>query len=92
MKRSDLYQGLCVMWMHVPRGGWGYVLRVPATVVRLTPTRVVIDAELARGGTKRILVHHDNLRDVPHPSTVAGCRGFAERAPRSPSSGTADGE
>jgi hypothetical protein len=35
-----------VTWRHVPRRGWGYVFRVPATIVRVGHARITIDAEL----------------------------------------------
>lgn len=50
-----------VTWRHVPRGGYGYIFYVPATVVNATARRVIIDAQLKRGGTKRVSVRRENL-------------------------------
>jgi hypothetical protein len=48
--------GSRVTWLHQPRGGYGYVIPVPATVKRLTARRVLIAADLASGGTKDVWV------------------------------------
>jgi hypothetical protein len=53
--------GQAVTWRHVPRGGYGYVMRVPATVVKQTPKRVQILAELKVGGYKLISVKPHSL-------------------------------
>lgn len=59
-----LSRGSRVVWMHRPRGGYGYTIHIPATVVsiRRTTGRVVIDAEAADGGTKRVTVRAASLR------------------------------
>jgi len=54
--------GQAVTWLYVPRGGYGFVCPVPATVVSVSAKRVTIDAALRRGGTKRISVKRENLR------------------------------
>lgn len=64
MDYRDLWRGLRVEWLHTPRGGYGYTFRVPATVVWVERKRVTIDAQLARGGTKRVRVDPANLRPV----------------------------
>lgn len=56
MKAGDL-----VTWLHEPRGGYGYTFRIPARVVKLTARRVVIDAQLASGGTRRIAVRAERI-------------------------------
>ncbi len=53
---SPFKAGDLVTWRHVPRCGWGYVFQVPATVVHVGRARVTIDAELDRGGVKRVAV------------------------------------
>ena len=54
--------GDSVTWIWEPRGGWGYQIPVPATVVRIGKARVYIDAELEDGRTKRISVRPEKLR------------------------------
>lgn len=56
-----------VIWRHIPRGGYGFVCPVPATVVRVCRTRVTIDAALARGGVKRVAVRPASLVRTPAP-------------------------
>jgi TolB-like protein len=57
--------GQRVEWLHEPRGGYGYARWVLATVVRVTRRRIVIDAQLVGGGTKRIAVDPARLRTTP---------------------------
>lgn len=58
-----LSRGSRVVWMHRPRGGYGYTIHIPAVVsIRRTTGRVVIDAEAADGGTKRVTVRAASLR------------------------------
>jgi len=49
-----LQAGDAVTWTHTVRGGC--TRQVPARVVKVTDTRVIIDAELEAGGTKRAIV------------------------------------
>jgi hypothetical protein len=51
-----------VLWTRTPRGGYGYIETVPATVVRATEKRVLIEAALLGGGTKRVAVTPERLR------------------------------
>lgn len=62
MSAGDLWPGMLVEWLHVPRGGYGYTIAVPAKVVMATRSRVTIDARLATGGTKRVHVMPESLR------------------------------
>lgn len=57
----QLLPGQRVTWRHWPRGGWGYLERIPATVVRIGPKRVTIEVPLKAGGTKRVSVQPENL-------------------------------
>lgn len=50
-----------VVWRNIPRGGYGYVCRVPATVVAVGRARVTIEAALERGGVKRVCVRPESL-------------------------------
>lgn len=54
--------GQKVSWLHETRGGYGYRWWVPATVVKVGPKRVTIDAELEKGGTKRVFVKPELLK------------------------------
>ena len=53
--------GQQVIWKHVPRGGYGFPVGVPATVVKTTAKRVTIDALLKSGRTVRKVVKPENL-------------------------------
>lgn len=68
----DFAPGDAVTWTHVPRGGWGYVWRVPARVVSVGRKRVTIDAALRRGGTKRVSVTPGSL--APTDDALAAAR------------------
>ena len=58
-------QGQKVTWMYEARGGYGYVIPVPATVVKVTNKgHVCIDADLKTGGVKRKYVKPDSLKPV----------------------------
>ncbi len=56
----DFQPGQQVIWTH-ERGGWGWVFRTPATVVKVTSKRIVIDAELKDGSTVRRTVKPEKL-------------------------------
>ncbi len=55
--------GQAVEWKYTTSKGWGYTWWIPATVVRVTRCRVVIDADLEAGGTRRINVTAARLRN-----------------------------
>lgn len=60
--------GQKVTWYYTTPGGWNWVIKVPATVVKVTAKgRVCIDAELQAGGTKRRYVKAENLKLKPTP-------------------------
>ena len=48
--------------MREDRGGYGYVMPVPAVVERITRSRVTIRARLAAGGSKLVSVTPGRLR------------------------------
>lgn len=52
-----------VYWRHVPRGGYGFAQRVPAVVreVSASGKRVLIEAQLARGGSRLTYVKPESL-------------------------------
>ena len=58
----QLFRGARVYWVHRPRGGYGYVVRIPATVAIPGRKRTTIDAELASGKTCRVSVSTVSLR------------------------------
>lgn len=62
MTTPPLTPGERVTWLHEQRGGYGFVIPVPATVVKVTAKRVTLDAELRYGGTKRVSVKPENIR------------------------------
>ena len=58
---ASLTAGRRVTWLHEPRGGYGYVIRVPAVVLKVGPKRVTIAATLEGGGTKTVAVRPEKL-------------------------------
>lgn len=56
MRIEDAEPDMRVVWAYEPRGGYGYVTYVWATVKRVGPKRVTIEAPLATGGTKLVQV------------------------------------
>ena len=46
--------GQSVIWRYTPRGGYGYIYRVPALVVKCGPKRVQIEVTTERGEIKRV--------------------------------------
>lgn len=53
--------GQKVTWMHDVKGGYGYLLAIPATVIRVTPLRVVIEALKKDGSTALVAVKAEHL-------------------------------
>ena len=39
---DELYRGRVCVWRHRPRGGYGYVIRIPVTVVSRAARRVTV--------------------------------------------------
>ena len=50
-----------VIWHYEPRGGYGYIIRVPAIVVSVSLKRIVIAAATKNGETKRVFVKPEKL-------------------------------
>lgn len=59
---DDLFVGALVTWMHVPRGGYGFVLAVHATVERVTKRRVTVRVMTAAGSRVKRVVAASTLR------------------------------
>ena len=55
--------GDSVTWLYEPRGGYGYVILVPATVVKKGGTRVQIEAVDREGRAVRRWVKPERLRE-----------------------------
>ena len=56
------HPGECVTWLHERRGGWGYVLRVPAVVIRSGRRRVLILVERRNGRQAERWVSRERLQ------------------------------
>lgn len=65
MKLEDVKPQASIIWSHVPRGGWGFVVCVPGVVVAKTRTRVKIQVRMEKSGqcVERI-VRPESLRAV----------------------------
>ena len=63
-KWSDIWPGCSVIWLHEPRGGYGFTVRVPGIVRKVTRAQVQI--EVARKDGRKVLryVTPDRLRQV----------------------------
>ena len=48
---DDIYRGALVTWHHTPRGGYGFTLAIPATVVVSGRKVVRIETTTAAGAT-----------------------------------------
>lgn len=46
--RHDLWRGKRVIWRHKPKGGYGYVMRLPVTVVEVLRATVRIRTETGK--------------------------------------------
>ena len=71
MDPRDLWQGLRVIWRHVPRGGYGFALRIPATVRKVTRKRVTIEVETDRRGPKMVSVDPANLLEMSREAVLS---------------------
>lgn len=63
--------GQSVTWRHQPRGGYGYVIPVDGTVVRVTGRRVVIRVPLRNGTRVERRVRPEHLRPRKEESPTA---------------------
>lgn len=57
-------------WLHEPRGGYGYIIRVPGVVRKVTSKRVQIEVQKATGETVMRSVMADRLRDRVRPKAI----------------------
>ena len=63
MTESCMFKlGEQVIWSHSPRGGYGYIIAVPAVVVGFTNKRVRIAAQRNGQPPKTVSVRPENLR------------------------------
>ncbi len=54
-----------VIWVHEMRGGYGYVEKIPAIIVKLGEARVTIEVQRKSGEFVRRSVKHTSLRRNP---------------------------
>ncbi len=54
--------GDAITWLHQLRGGWGYIVPVDGTVVRLAGQRIVIRVPLRDGSLIECRVRPEHLR------------------------------
>jgi hypothetical protein len=69
----DLWKGLCCIWRHVPRGGYGFALRIPVQIVDIG-TRHGIKVLIMDSG-KVVTVKPES---IILPPTMTGVRVEAE--------------
>lgn len=70
MRLDEAQPGMPVTWRHHMARGYGYIEHVPAVVVRVGAVKVTIDAELAKGGSKRIAVDPAHLTERSASATT----------------------
>lgn len=62
---DDCWRGRLCTWVHTPRGGYGFSVPVPATIVRRSgQSHAIIEASLRDGSTVGRRVAIANLYDV----------------------------
>jgi hypothetical protein len=62
------WRGRRCLWRHTPRGGYGFVIRVPVTIVAITSrTRATV---LVESVGKRVSVSRRSLVDPQTPAAV----------------------
>ena len=61
MELADIQPEMQVVWAYEHRGGYGYTTYVWATVKKVGPKRVTIEAPLTAGGTKLVRVSPSRL-------------------------------
>lgn len=69
----DLWKGLCCIWRHVPRGGYGFALRIPVQIVDIG-TRYGLKVRIEASG-KIVTVKPES---IILPPTMIGARVTAE--------------
>jgi hypothetical protein len=69
----DLWKGLCCIWRHVPRGGYGFALRIPVQIVDIG-TRHGLKVRIEASG-KIVTVKPES---IILPPTMRGVRVEAE--------------
>jgi len=62
MDRSECSVGMACTWMHVPRGGYGYMVPVPGVVTKLGISRVRIEVKTHSGRAVQRWVRPESLR------------------------------
>ena len=62
MTLAECTPGMCVSWIHVPRGGYGFPVPVDAVVVGACERRVRIEVSLRDGRRVERLVTPEALR------------------------------
>lgn len=60
--RDDIFPGALVLWLHTPRGGYGYTIQVSARVIRVKRDRVRIAAKRQDGSEVERSVLPEKLR------------------------------
>jgi hypothetical protein len=67
---TSFVEGQPVHWLHTSRGGYGYIRRVPATVVHQTDSRVMITVKTVSGNIVYRSVRPENLQPAQPASQL----------------------
>lgn len=57
----DLWPGLICIWIHRPKGGYGFAFRLPVKVLKLFPSRARIEVRTKSGARVERLVSRVSL-------------------------------
>lgn len=60
---TEMQTGDRVTWLYEPRGGYGYVIPVDGTVIRIGPRRIMIAVSKCNGDRVERWVQPDRLRE-----------------------------
>ena len=72
---SAFFIGQAVSWRHVPRGGWGIPIFVPARILKINPKTIRIEAKRKDGRweTRNVkpesLFHYGQNAELKHGAT-----------------------
>ena len=64
MVREEIHPGQYLIWEREERGGYGYISRIPVSVIRVGPARILVEARLTLGGMRRVWVKPEKLRNT----------------------------
>lgn len=80
LTRDDVYRGRLVTWLHVPRGGYGYVMPIDAKVIDVRGQKAEILVEQKDGRKVCRWVKISSLRNTEETASAISGASYAARA------------